>query len=147
MSRNSCRRDCLELVLQFDRSTKLALWTGNAYSRNSNRVFGQDPLGQYLTGRNRVTLSLFESLTNGGNNGIDGTIFNAYDGRQTAIRLYNYAMLLTQFKNGFCSLVDIWMEFDLIENSSRFSIRNSSRSIKNRVLPDLRRGLPWRFLG
>lgn len=60
-------------------------------------------------------MSLFQSLTNGGENGIEGTIFNAYNGCQAAERLYNYAMLLTEFKNGLCSLVDIWMEFDLVE--------------------------------
>ena len=125
MSRNSCRRDALELVLQFDRSTKFAPCKGKAYSRKSNRVLGQDPLGQYLTGRNWVIPSFFESLTNGGKNGIDGTIFHAYDGRQTAVRLYNYAMLLREFKNGLCSFVDIWMQFDLVENDSTVSINLS----------------------
>jgi hypothetical protein len=81
-----------------------------------------DPLGQYLTGRNWVTTRLFESLTNGGENGIEGTIFNTYDGYQTAIRLYKYAMLLTEFKNWLRSLVDIWMEFDLVEKNSRVNI-------------------------
>lgn len=88
---------------------------GEAYSRNNNRVFGQDPFGQYLTGRNRLTTSLFESLTNGGENRIEGTIYSAYDGCLTTVRLYNYAMLLTQFMNRLCSLVNIWMEFDLVE--------------------------------
>jgi len=114
-SKNSCIRDTFDVVLQFDRSSKHEWWKREAFLRNNDCVLGQDPLGQYLSDRDWVTTSLFESLTNGGKNGIEGTILNAHDGRQAAVGCYNNAMLLTEFSDRLCSFPDIWMEFDLAE--------------------------------
>jgi hypothetical protein len=111
-SKNSCIRDTFDVVLQLGQPNK-------NYGRGEHaHVITTAFLARIHfvnTCRDRVTTSLFKSLTNGGKNGIERTILDAYDWGQATVGLDNNAMLLTEFSDRLCSFPNIWMEFDLVQ--------------------------------